>query len=103
MSNSPSQPSGRSSSGVGFTPGPWFARGRSVEAANDPICEVGRSKDRARDEADARLIASAPELYACGERLLARLDRFVAEVAEPLFTEEREALRAALSKVCGDV
>lgn len=49
------------------------------------------------DASDALL--QVPALLACAraaEKLLPELDQFAAEIAEPMFTTEREALRKAL-------
>jgi hypothetical protein len=53
---------------AGFTPGPWEPRGLSVYA-DQRVASVGfvarasREEDVAESQANARLIAAAPELY----------------------------------------
>lgn len=46
------------------TPGPWAARGKYVFAGGDciGICDTDNASD-GRMEANARLIAAAPEMY----------------------------------------
>lgn len=85
--------------GPNFTPGPWKVvtgttmRGVNVFSADDFICEVGAlngSRDRdERIEADARLIAAAPDLLAALQGVLRVADRA---------TDEFDAARAAIAK-----
>lgn len=52
---------------MSHTPGPWKARGRLILADDDRetiVCEVTGSPDNPESQADARLIAAAPEMLA---------------------------------------
>jgi hypothetical protein len=66
-----------------YTPGPWSVNDetetRSVYAGEDVICDVhdpyeGFEGDSPEAEANARLIAAAPDLFAVCEALLGELD-----------------------------
>jgi hypothetical protein len=51
-----------------FTPGPWRVQGGEVVAPTDPICSMPTLYRETREartqlDADAHLIAAAPELY----------------------------------------
>jgi hypothetical protein len=86
---------------VGHTPGPWRVVGRFyIEAATDPVCEVCRPTRRTREaleviDADARLIAAAPDMFAALEQL---------EGLCMMETRQRPLaiIRAALAKVRGE-
>lgn len=93
-----------------FTPGPWGVRCNSrgfsdqiiaYEGRNDVAGAVGSSITRGaaitfpsstEGEANARLIAAAPDLYAAMEWVMANGDG----------QEGRERMRAALAKVRGE-
>jgi hypothetical protein len=99
----------------GTTPGPWHGDGRMengllvyAELGGYEICHV--PDEGKTDTANASLIAAAPDLarenielreamgrmrYA-GGALLRMADNHARDIAEPLFLEEREELRAAL-------
>jgi hypothetical protein len=60
-----------------FTPGPWDARLRYVESKyNGQIasCEAGTVRPYEIAEANARLIAAAPELLECVQQVLIASD-----------------------------
>lgn len=79
-------------SAVGFTAGPWEVRGSwCVMQCNTPRCvaECGEVHD---SEANARLIASAPRLFALAERVA----EFFEHTDAPLGIEARAALREAV-------
>lgn len=99
-----------------FTPGPWHysevIRGgdqyyRQIRAdfkiARVHACHsgvIGTKKGREEDEANARLIAAAPELYAQAKNL----ERLLTELAmqgETGTDEALEEVRAVLAKVDG--
>lgn len=100
--------------GANFTPGPWGVEATDFNLWIGPMRPDGGKVERVvvgldadptyteaytiRRNADAHLIAAAPETHSAGEALLARVDQLVRESCEPLFVEEREALRAALAK-----
>ena len=48
---------------AGFTPGPWQESEGEIYRGNDPICDIIDYHGSEIDKANARLIASAPELY----------------------------------------
>ena len=97
--------------GAGFTPGPWHCgqgNGQGSIFANNgrmtcdekgatvlhPICHVQNSFEENEDEANARLIAAAPELYEkCKllERMLAHTDHH----SSPKLAQLREILAKA--------
>ena len=59
-----------------FTPGPWKAIGRTICPKNqlDPlnteiVCRIHENRFASREEANASLIAAAPEMYDLLERL----------------------------------
>jgi hypothetical protein len=99
--------------GAAHTPGPWGISYRRPGGINGAwivaggglrVASLPRRADKSipQKNADANLIAAAPETREAGAALLAAVDQFVAETAEPLFVEEREALRAALLKGLGN-
>jgi hypothetical protein len=57
-----------------------------------------RLDEQSLAQAEAKLSAAAPELAKAGRALLERADRFAMESCEPIFMEEREALRVALAE-----
>ncbi len=95
-----------------YTPGPWRYLCGQVEAVTDgrPGLVVRRKiadisiAYMASDERDANaaLIAAAPDMAEASGALLAKLDQFAAEIAEPMFVEERETSRAALKSARGE-
>jgi len=48
---------------AGFTQGPWKESEGEIYRGNDPICDIVDYRGSEVDKANARLIASAPELY----------------------------------------
>lgn len=94
-----------------FTPGPWRRDGRAIEArAFDGswryICDKVRGGSPESSDANAHLIAAAPDLYAAGEAALSAIDTVLfshegqTEYSE-LLTAFR-ALESALNKACGE-
>ena len=89
----------------GFTPGPWV-----VERADDAYCiaNVGNlvimpcagkvKHDNA--EADARLIAAAPDLLEALEMIVAEADSYTARTGKPVYNWLDQA-RAAIAKARG--
>ncbi len=70
------------------TPGPWIvSRGAnvkpfSVEAATSTIADIYRAKGHGTCEANARLIAAAPELLAACEEHIKAVDGIVSGMAD---------------------
>jgi hypothetical protein len=62
------------------TPGPWFADGASVRQHSETglvLCDggwVGRTRSQSQQDADARVMAAAPELLASCKALLDMID-----------------------------
>lgn len=95
-----------------FTPGPWEACSRETyqsiygKGYERAICQVdsyseGFGPNRAERDANAHLIASAPELYA----MLAQTAEYFSD-ADGLEEDEyiyRQNVRAALAKARGEV
>jgi hypothetical protein len=83
-----------------FTEGPWRVQGGEVVSQHDPICSMpvlyrASKEARAVLEADANLIAAAPELYEALE--------LIVEQREAFFTEHAwKAAEAALAKARGE-
>ena len=79
-----------------YTPGPWRSRGMWVERADRPtVASVAQCHDPSRAEADARLIAAAPEMLdlllrykrwtrgdtkACGQEWSTAIDKVIAKI-----------------------
>ena len=85
---------------AGFTPGPWQKSEGEIYRGNDPICDIIYYAGHEVDEANARLIASAPELYEqCKlfERALVELQM----QGETGADYELEKLREVLAKADG--
>lgn len=94
------------------TPGPWHARGQRVEGPlSSGLAFCGESTvvgvngtysiGRREAEANARLIAAAPDLLAALERLVATLER---QVASPHLAERASPLaqaKEAINKATG--
>ena len=83
------------------TPGPWGYSEGEIYRGNNPIASVipsfGWFRKTAEDEANARLIAAAPEMYEVLSELLDTL-----EMSKSYgFDEEYEKLREVLAKVEG--
>jgi len=65
-----------------FTPGPWRAEGAYVFAGSDCIGIADTDNaPKARMEANARMFAAAPDLYAAGEALANAASDFAANAA----------------------
>ena len=91
------------------TPGPWEVRGRwYIGKADDPSslaevksCYTVPASNEAEHEANARLIAAAPDLLETAEHLLSLLGaRFRPE--DIAVVRARKGLRAAIAKAKGD-
>jgi len=97
------------------TPGPWEYSTRFTAKATGPLQMIGpdpecrhladipRNGDQGRQEADARLIAAAPEMFAALVELVAEWDAERAELDSPqtgfiLDTPGIEMARAAVAK-----
>lgn len=99
-------PDGRVPTGARFTPGPWRFSGWPIEAYTDgepgivireTVAFMDRSNDERRD-ANARLIAAAPDLFeACDAALT-----FIANTRGKLAGLYRDKLRAALAAASVD-
>jgi len=80
------------------TPGPWIRKGEQVWNQNEPMYYAAANFDCIMPsqtlEANARLIATAPDLFDLCERSLLALD-------EDSFPMLREQLRLAIAKVTG--
>ncbi|GFM89400.1 hypothetical protein PSCICO_47990 [Pseudomonas cichorii] len=86
------------------TPGPWAVDESRHEGAinrKDPFRHIGMvsqflhdASSRAENEANAKLIAAAPDLLSIAERVLAKLDHPVCCVT----SSDAEELRAAIAK-----
>jgi hypothetical protein len=100
------------------TPGPWEYATRFTAKATGPlqmigpdpecrhIADIPRNGDQQRQEADARLIAAAPEMLAALGELVAEWDAERAEQDSPqtgfiLDTLGIEMARAAIAKATG--
>lgn len=89
----------------GFTPGPWV-----IEKAADAYCiaSVGNlvimpSSGKVKHdntEADARLIAAAPDLLEALEMIVAEADSYTARTGKPVYNWLDQA-RAAIAKARG--
>jgi len=90
----------------GPTPGPWVAHGLMVSEANQPTgrgrdichCGIGMRHDPSESEANARLIAAAPELLAALLGLLRIRHRLPYRDGE---VPEVAAAHAAIAKTGG--
>ncbi|MGK9045857.1 hypothetical protein KXR63_00660 [Stutzerimonas chloritidismutans] len=92
-------------SNQGFTPGPWV-----VQRAADAYCiaSVGNlvimpSSGKVKHdntEADARLIAAAPDLLEALEMIVAEADSYTARTGKPVYNWLDQA-RAAIAKARG--
>ncbi|MDP9412685.1 MAG: hypothetical protein M3Q08_01030 [Pseudomonadota bacterium] len=92
---------------VRHTPGPWdlgqWSDGRRqiIVPSDQPfVAKVVAEVLSGRIE-DDWLIRAAPDVRSAAAALLSVIDNHAAAVAEPLFLEERSALRAALAKAEG--
>ncbi len=87
------------------TPSPWeveYFTVRSTSPYYRNVCEVAISQtgvNREESEANARLIAAAPELLEVSKRALAELED--CEIQEQSIIEAAQLLRAAIVKVEG--
>ncbi len=91
-----------------WDPGPLSVQGRQTKTEIGGFYvigpdRIGSATAYVSGPANAALYASAPALYEALADMLAKLDQFAAEIAEPMFVEERDALRAALNKALGGV
>jgi hypothetical protein len=84
------------------TPGPWNifqSIGLEVEADGIPICEIWQRGDEEQEQANARLIAAAPDLLAtlqaCDEAM-----KYMSEYDIPITLPEQ--VKAALKKATGE-
>lgn len=93
--------------GAGFTPGPWLiepqgerARGHWLADNAGAYVALACSRDNSRDEEDAnaRLIAAAPELY----EALALAAEWIAEDGASLSEVAEAKIYAALAKARGE-
>lgn len=92
------------------TPGPWEAHtygDKSVSVRhylgmglNQPVCEMHPGKTPAERNANARLIAAAPELLAALEEMTATFG-WQAPNANPAVDASIAAARAAINKATG--
>lgn len=88
-----------------FTPGPWIAQTEAGITTKKGLCNVIQKKGpmfilidgvgHNEAQANAALIAAAPELYDAAEYLLRNLDTFMFETA-------KEQLKAKLAKARGE-
>lgn len=92
-----------------WTPGPWEANGNAIETVATPACVIAGVYDESDDcgidsqseaDANAALIAAAPELYDALEALLAA-GRYPVSRSEPWRKAEKKAL-AALAAARGE-
>lgn len=90
-----------------FTPGPWkqsLPDDTAIYGADGwPVCETGVGQDYdehfARMEADARLIAAAPELFEAAEAAMQCIGELPPTQAR---VEVAQMLQAALAKATGE-
>jgi hypothetical protein len=85
-----------------FTPGPWNifqSIGLEVEADGIPICEIWQRGDEEQEQANARLIAAAPDLLevllACDEAM-----GYMSEYDIPITLPEK--VKAAIRKATAE-
>lgn len=64
---------------TGYTPGPWTVDGDAIGTDDYLVCRLGEDNDGNIVDADAALIADAPNLAARVERLEAALRKIEAE------------------------
>lgn len=92
-----------------FTPGPWQATGRIVEAdperdGNECVIALVGMGESARNDADARLIAAAPELLEACEAMRIYLEEVAPERNDaPEFWGMLDQARAAIAKAKGEL
>ena len=85
---------------AGFTQWPWKESAGEIYRGNDPICDIIDYHGSEADKANARLIASAPELYEqC--KLFERVITELLMQGETGGYEELEKLREVLAKADG--
>jgi hypothetical protein len=87
---------------VSFTPGPWEAHCFMVKAGRDTITQTGYSSSLAGNpsrsfeaEANARLIAAAPELLACLTEFYFGHDRVEGPARDKMFADAKAAIAKA--------
>ena len=82
------------------TPGPWKVSMNQIKSNYDTVAQVFTHLVQGRNEANARLIASAPDLLEALEDCVAVMDRELAglKVIQP----ELSAARAAIAKATGE-
>jgi hypothetical protein len=87
-----------------FTPGPWNifqSIGLEVEADGIPICEIWQRGDEEQEQANARLIAAAPDLLeALKEVLSSWEDGYTPNEDQDTYNTARAAIRKATGKEC---
>lgn len=83
------------------TPGPWHVDGIHVGSEAYIVARVEAFEPRAEREANARLIAAAPELLAVVADLVATWDGYDETGPEPLDALVEQA-RAAITKARGE-
>jgi hypothetical protein len=95
--------------GAGFTPGPWSASGTTVwgsdGGARNTVADTTccGSLTREQDEANATLIAAAPDLYAALERVIAFVDYgTIQNTTNANVAMALDSARAALDKARSD-
>lgn len=87
-------------------PGPWMPdEGRDdlwVYAAAYPVCRVRAAKPDHEDWANARLIASAPDMLAALQALALETVNIDPHYTPDVSQETRDMIRAAIAKATGE-
>lgn len=92
----------------GHTPGPWaLSKDGSSERKNQANCIQGADGTLIvygqANDADARLIASAPDLLCELKRVMSWIDNWSPEFSnDPDWPTDRDAARAAIAKATGE-
>jgi hypothetical protein len=88
---------------VGYTPGPWRVEGPYVFSSGRTVARFDWDIRDAADEANARLIAAAPDLLAAAETVLAGLNERIDTATDrtPVFAGIA-ALSDAIHKARGE-
>lgn len=95
---------------VNHTPAPWTVKGSVVTKSNGLKVRLDRPKGAApeawesiikQNEADARLIASAPDLFEACDLLLLFIEPYGKPVDGYRFREAAMAIREAVTKIKG--
>ena len=101
-----------SSSSTEHTPGPWHFEqsklgGHNIRDRSNNVPAIARTYEQGQAEANACLIATAPELLACCKSVLTRLEAEAKDIGgeNPVFVcgAMRDNLRAAIAKATGPV